>query len=219
MSRLLKVFTSPGEYFENEHSKVSLSTLVVIYGVFVVAALVFNVLSILILGGDVMSSVIGHVIRIVLSLSLFFGAFVVSVKVFGSMTNKEASAMDILKVALAGHLIANIIQTLVDGTSVVLSLLSRGFSTAVTSATADTVTTAQLTSLTGQGLVFGGAGLILTCLSLVGIVWSFYAEFVGVKKVFKFDSMYSFLAVLTPYVVALVFGFVLGALGLATRLV
>lgn len=201
---------NPRQYFESSFPNSRLKNLVFVYiaaiGISTVVA--FAVASVF--KQNALTAAAISMGQSVVGIGLSFAVFVFASKIL--VNTKEYSKRRALKIVASASVINQLAGILSSIFTLVLTLSysASGFGENV--ARLDMKTYEEITKLAGSGLVFGGAGLIISVIILAGYLWTVYVEYRGLKTVTKATTMQAALIIIVTLATGLAVGFVVNAI-------
>jgi len=221
MFNLFEVFYKPSQFYAKRYGSLSLTTLGIVYVAFFTIFAILAVAASAAAGGDVLTALLTFTLNRLLPFFFFAGVVAVVSKLIIGSKNKQFSFKDGLKVFLTSYVVSNTISIFTEVLSLGLIVASGDFiNQATVLENAENVDPGQLQALAGQGIAFGGLGLLLFCVAMIGLLWSAYVMFRGFKVVGKTDTATALITTVLSYLTSLcagfVIGFIAGALGFAT---
>ncbi len=210
MKGIRHIFLKSDDYFRNYYSKISLTKLGTFYLiVFVFFALVAG-LSSLLTNGNLVKGLIDFAFGKLLIFFLLTGFMTVVPVLIINRTNKKFTFREALKVFLSAELITICFQIATELLALVFSVLANRFGNAVELLGPASVERAgQIGRLGGIGLMLGVFGLVLVCISLIGVLWTVLTEYKGLQIVGKVSKSTALVATISAYAITMLTGLLL----------
>lgn len=211
---ILKLFTNPGKFYQDHFYKTSGMMIGALWAIVFLLSTLGSAAVSLAFGDEAwVQTTLWSVFTNVLSVAVFAGVFVLSVKYIAAADKKDFKLIHGLKLFLTGHLVTNSLSTIM-----MVILIPLAFITASSAFVTTDISQLgiqdydQVMSLAGQGVAFGIVGILGSCVSVIGVVWGFVVEYIGTKKLTGASDGKSFLAVTLPYIASVVMGMILGVI-------
>lgn len=222
MGGLLKVFIKPTSFFADDFGKLRLRHLGIFYAVVIFYFFIVSILQTLILGQSLLASLVSFFGTWVLGFLVFIPVFAIVAKLIVNTSNKDFSFYQSLKVILSATVVSYVFHIVTFTLNLILTFFSRDFINSVSTLDPTVQDADMLAGLATQGAAFGIFGLLLTCLFLIGFIWSIVLEVIGVAKVGKVDYGMSvvtvFAANLAGFLLNAAIGFVFGLISASLTL-
>ncbi len=207
---MLKIFTNPTQYFEEEFANVRLKNISVVYAGLVLVNVVLAFVASLITGQGFVVALLGSVVAGIISPILYPVVFGGVAKLLFSNDNPSFTFRDGAKVAVSSLIITQTVGVIASLVTVLVAIVSRGVIDNANSSLL--LNDATAASAAGGVAIVGIIVLVISCVSFIGSVWGFVVSIIGLTKVAKSNTGMALVSAILTVIAMAVVGFVVTAI-------